>query len=68
MLSSLPDGLFDDLQAELTWLHLGRNQLTSISSEVVKQTNLTSLWLWGNQLSGPVPVSELAKLSNLEVP
>ncbi|MYG21679.1 MAG: hypothetical protein F4168_04720, partial [Gemmatimonadetes bacterium] len=65
MLSSLPDGLFDDLQA-LTWLHLGRNQLTSIPSEVVKQTNLTSLWLWGNQLSGPVPVSELVKLSNLD--
>ena len=73
MLSSLPDGLFDDLKA-LTWLHLAGNppwsneagnQLTSIPSELFTLSNLEVLRLEFNQLSGEIP-TELSNLTNLK--
>jgi hypothetical protein len=53
---------------ELEELYLQKNQLTGgVPASLGKCAKLKKLRLWGNQLEGAVPVTELAKLTALEV-
>jgi len=50
---NLPSDLFDD---RLSMLILNDNELTgSLPVEVITASQLTTLWLWNNELSGTIP-------------
>ena len=63
-LKDLPDGIFDNLPA-LTAVALMQNEFTTLPTALDGLPDLARLWIWENEITGPMPIERLLKWPKL---